>query len=85
MMGHMGDGMFGGGWGMGFGVLMMLAWVAFWALVVWLVVALLRRRPAKESASPALRILEERYARGEISHEEFQERREVLSRKGEPT
>jgi uncharacterized membrane protein len=37
------------------------------------------RSPARGSGGPAVRLLEERYARGEISHEEFLERRAVLS------
>lgn len=49
-------------------------------LVVWLVVALLRGSEGRGNArpTPALGVLEERYARGEISRDEFLERRAVL-------
>jgi putative membrane protein len=65
--------------------------LAFWAVIVWAVVALIRRehhdhghwhdqgpRTEHDASSGALRILEERYARGEITREEFVERRSVL-------
>jgi hypothetical protein len=34
--------------------------------------------PARDAGGPAVRLLEERYARGEITREEFLERRAVL-------
>jgi putative membrane protein len=49
-----------------------------WIAVIVLLVTLFRRRPSERPSSPALTILEERYARGEISREEFLERRSVL-------
>jgi putative membrane protein len=68
----------GDAWGL-FGI---LAALAFLALVVLAVAALLRsdgrRRPQRSRGSPALRLLEERYARGELTRQEFLERREVL-------
>ena len=79
------DGMWHGwGWGpMLFGGLMM---VLFWAAVITLVVLLVRwlagpgttreQRPYKSSA---IEILEERFARGEIGREEFEDRRRVLT------
>ncbi|HEX9312162.1 MAG TPA: SHOCT domain-containing protein [Actinomycetota bacterium] len=56
----------------------------FWIVVIVAAILLLRREVPQlrlpEHHSPALRVLEERYARGEISREEFLERREVLLR-----
>jgi putative membrane protein len=70
-------GMFNGDWG-GVEVLFGLAWLAFWGAVVFLLVRLLRRGPAGTRPSSAVRVLEERYARGEIDRDEFFERRRVL-------
>jgi putative membrane protein len=67
------------GWG---GVV--FAWgfmgVAFWLLLAALIVLLVRgtRTPARDSGQAAVRVLEERYARGEITREDFLERRAVL-------
>ena len=61
-----------------------IAWgfmgVAFWILLVGLIVLLLRgtRTPARDSTGGAVRLLEERYARGEMTREDFLERRAVL-------
>lgn len=71
------------GWGgPGWGVFWGLIWAAFWIAVIVGAVLLLRhevpRLQGRFSEPPALRLLEERYARGEISREEFLERREVL-------
>jgi putative membrane protein len=77
----------GGGWGWGhmlFGSIMM---VVFWGGIIVLVVLAVRwlgsgaagltaAAPAKKTA---LEILEERFARGEIDKEEYQERRRLLS------
>jgi uncharacterized membrane protein len=54
--------------------------IAFWILLIGLIVHLARgmRTTARESGGPAVRPLEERYARGEIGREEFLERRAVL-------
>jgi putative membrane protein len=54
--------------------------VAFWILLIALIVLLARgaRTAADASREPAVRVLEERYARGEITREEFLERRAVL-------
>ncbi len=73
-----------GGWGAGWWILMAFAMVVFWALVVLGVVWLVR------SAAPgrlggrttALELLERRLASGEISPEEFRERKGTLA--GEP-
>ncbi|HXF71071.1 MAG TPA: SHOCT domain-containing protein [Actinomycetota bacterium] len=53
-------------------------WLAFLALIVAGIVLLLRR-PEADGRTEARRILEERFARGEIDEEEFRRRLEVLS------
>ena len=61
-----------------------IAWgfmgLAFWILLAALIVLLVRgtRTPARDSAGGAVRVLEERYALGEITREDFLERRAVL-------
>jgi putative membrane protein len=54
--------------------------LAFWILLIGLIVLITRGMPttARDSRGPAVRLLEERYARGEITREEFLERRDVL-------
>jgi Short C-terminal domain len=53
-------------------------------LLIALIVLVVRgmRTTARDTAAPALRVLEERYALGEITREEFLERRAVLDRNG---
>lgn len=66
--------------GLIWGAIGTLASIAFWVIVILVVVKLVKNRPLSVGGSPSgVRILEERYARGEISHEEFVERREVLA------
>ena len=57
-----------------------LTGAAIWILLIALLVLLVRgmRTTARASGGPAVRRLEERYARGEITREEFLERRTVL-------
>ena len=65
------------------GFLGILATVAFWTLLIVLLVKLLKSGPSfSHHSSSALQVLEERYARGEITREEYFERRAVLS--GQP-
>jgi putative membrane protein len=68
------------GWLDGWGVLVWLASAAFWILVIAGIVALVRSTGGGGGSDSALRILEERYARGEVSREEFLERRSVLTK-----
>jgi uncharacterized membrane protein len=58
--------------------------VAFPVLLIALIVLVVRgmRTTARDTGVPALRLLEERDARGEITREEFLERRAVLDRNG---
>jgi putative membrane protein len=69
------------GWGGGLAIFWGLAGVAFWILLVALIVLLVRgmRTGADATEGPAVRLLDERYARGEISREEYLERRAVLA------
>lgn len=66
------------GWVGGFAIGLM--GVAFWILLIALIVILVRgmRTTARASGGPAVRLLEERYARGEITREEFLDGRAVL-------
>ena len=72
--------------GRGWGVVGGLVSLAFVVIVVLLVASLVRNRPGAGpvSSSSAVRILEERYARGEISRDEFLERRAALSGSPKP-
>jgi putative membrane protein len=68
----------GPGWGWAWGLFSGV----FWIVLIVVAVLLLRREVPhmhhRYGEPPALRLLEERYARGEISREEFLERRAVL-------
>jgi uncharacterized membrane protein len=61
-----------------------IAWgfigIAFWLLPIALVALLVRgtRTPARDSSRAAVGVLEGRYARGEITREDFLERRAML-------
>jgi len=66
-----------GGFGMGF------MWI-FWVAVIVIVFALAwsyygRGRRSENSAPSALDVLKQRYARGEISKEEYEEKRKDLT------
>lgn len=73
--------MHGIGWG--WWLLMSFGMVAFWGLVIWGIVTLVRggssgaEQPAVESDRP-LDVLQRRLARGEISVEEYEELRDAL-------
>ena len=78
---------YGGGWAWWQAGLMWLGMIAFWALLIWAVYALVAgvtRRPGQAGPGgqpqpgDARRILDERLARGEIDTEEYQRLREVL-------
>lgn len=77
----MGTGMMGGGMGLWM-VIAMISWLLLFAGVVFLIVwAFQRFRPgfASKAEEPALEILKKRYARGEISREEFEEKKRDIS------
>ena len=79
----------GTGWGMmsgfGWGGLMGIGMLVFWGLVIWGVVLLVRGlasaggggESSRQDGS-ALEILKQRYARGEIGKEEFEEKKKDL-------
>lgn len=87
MMGNRGwwgpGGMMDGGWGL-FGVVGTIVPLLFWggliALAVWAVLRLTSRPydGARSGEEPAEEILRQRFARGEIDVEEYEERRRVL-------
>ncbi len=73
-----------GGWGMGYGWIFMLL---FWGLVILGIVGLVKwlstsksdtHHPPRQPPKTALEILEERYARGEINREEFEQKKHDL-------
>jgi putative membrane protein len=70
-------------WGAG-GVIMMLMMVIFWVTVITAIVIgvrwLVRQGRPAERTDAALDILRQRYARGEIDRQEFEDRRRDLQR-----
>lgn len=67
------------GW-YGGGIMMVIFWVLFIGLIVWIVrEAGGRNSHSTHSSSQALNILKERYAKGEISKEEFESKKKDLS------
>jgi putative membrane protein len=56
--------------------------LVFWALVAWLVVALVRQAdgPRVGKGRGAKEILDERYARGEIEDDEYRRRSDLIDR-----
>lgn len=86
-MWHMGNDN-GWGWWMTMGWLWM---VVFWGLIIWAVYAVisrLERKPTDQEPreeATALDILERRYARGELTTEQFEEMRTRLTSGRGPT
>lgn len=67
-----------GGWVIG------IFWLVVLALIVWLIVAFARSKNIKNSVdtregSTGIRILEERYARGELDREEYMQKKHDLT------
>ncbi len=81
MMGNWGYGAGVGFFGMFFGWVFMLA---FWVLIIWGIIMLIQwvvrqgSQASEKKDSGAMAILEERYAKGEISKEEFKEKKKDL-------
>ena len=65
------------GWSMFGGIGMILFWILIAALTVW-VVTLVMRHNKHDSSSHALDIAKERYAKGEITQEEYEQIKKSL-------
>ena len=76
-----GYGMMGPGWGV-MGGFMGIGMVIFWGLIIWGIVVLVRGvvpgNHYSGQSDSALEVLKRRYARGEISKEEFEEKKRDL-------
>jgi len=76
MWGHWGE--YGHGWGMGFGFLL------FWGVLIVAIAVLGKHiwgpstKDGRERGKSALELLEERYARGEIVRDEFEQKKRDL-------
>ncbi|MCL1598428.1 MAG: SHOCT domain-containing protein [Actinomycetia bacterium] len=70
-------------WGYGgIGILwMLLFWVGVVVLIVWGVRQVGGNSTSNDAGNRALQILDERFARGEIDADEFQQRRSELERR----
>lgn len=83
------DGHMWWGWGWLAGLLFMVLFLALAVVAVWAVVRAVRPPgpppppSAEQRASRARAILDERYAQGELSTEEYRERLRVVSEPGE--
>ncbi|MFC1998864.1 SHOCT domain-containing protein [Chloroflexota bacterium] len=67
------------GWGIVGIVLMVIFWIAVIVLVIWGIKRLTQRTTIITSTGTPLEVAKERYARGEISKEEFEEIKNNLS------
>lgn len=68
-------------WGSGYGwIWMILVWVVVIGVVVWAVARITARDGGRGRVDPdsARRILDERFARGEIDEDEYRHRRDQL-------
>ncbi len=73
---------YGMGWGWGMWLLMGVGMIAFWVVVIFVIRALLPGRGGSKDAAAArpdpLTLLKERLARGEITPEEYEQRRRLI-------
>jgi putative membrane protein len=77
----MGGSGYGMGFGMGFGgIFMWIFWIVLIPLVVWAASVLIGKRDdgGNSRGKAALDILQERYAKGEIGREEYEQKRKDL-------
>lgn len=69
------------GWGMGYGwFFMIIFWVLIVAAVIFLIAFITRRTGGGGESETALDILKKRYARGEISKDEYERIKEDLKK-----
>ncbi|MDZ4254891.1 MAG: SHOCT domain-containing protein [Sulfuritalea sp.] len=71
------------GWGLGFGPVFMLL---FWGLLIVGIIALIRwlgkgSSPSQARERTAVEIVQERYARGEIDRQEYEQKMQDLERR----
>jgi len=70
------------GWGWGWWLVMSVGMIAFWALIIYGIVWLLRGRPAEDRdqarPQPPEQILKRRLAQGEISVDEYERRHAAI-------
>ena len=79
----------------GLWIVMIFATLVFFGILTWAVLSIIRQRdahggggsqpPPPGAGSDALRILDERLARGEIEVDEYTRRRDLLKGSGPPT
>ncbi len=64
-----------------YGIVGWLGMILFWGALIWLIVWLVdrSRTVVPQEGKDAMHILKERYAKGELSHEEFMKMKRVLS------
>ena len=69
----------GMGFGMGFGAIIMLL---FWGAIIWLVISFINAgaKKSEETTESPLTILKKRYAKGEITREQYLEMEKELTR-----
>jgi len=68
-----------GGWGWGAWLGMAIVMVAFWGVVAWAIITVVRRSATPpRGAHSAEEILAARFARGEIDETEYKARRDTL-------
>lgn len=67
------------GWGMGFGWILMVVFLALIILGVVYLVKLIAGSEKRTTGETAFDILKKRYAKGEISKEEFEEKKKDLN------